>query len=322
MKLNLSILKILALIILIPLYSLYIFKLGRERPKPRFALTGYLLATIQLAAAGLIILNPYTSSSSPTPTASPNQFTYIVLDTSASMLVADSGAGLRRLESAKQIAKFLVADPNANYGLISFAKASYFQSLAGDDDAPINEIIDLLHPSLNKSNGGTMAVGLKAAIERLEKSKKYLPESSGLAIILVSDGEDFNGRDKGESELIAKANKLNIPISTISLGTEKGGEVPFYSEKYDKGYTKILGWEYDEGNPDWYSKADPAHMREIAQKTGGASFDATNYKNILNDKNSKRQTSSKEKESARYYLDYLAIILLVSVLLLHRRVRA
>jgi Ca-activated chloride channel family protein len=101
--------------------------------------------------------------------------------------------------------------------------------------------------------GDAAATAALVASKAVGKSKPGSPHPPAAAL-LVSDGEQNSGRLK-PADAVAQARKLDVPISTIALGTPDG-----------MVYQKLPGTKYTEQHA---VPAAPAQLHLLAQATGG-----------------------------------------------------
>ena len=181
----------------------------------------------------------------------------ITLDISGSMLAEDFKPN--RLEAAKRITeKFVDARKNDRIGLVIFSAKSFTQCPITIDHAVLKNLLKQIKSGLIE-DGTAIGMGLATAVDRLKDSK-----AKSRVIILLTDGINNTGiiSPMTAAEL-AKA--FGIRVYTIGVGTL--GKAPYPVQT-------PFGIQYM--NVD--VEIDEALLKDIAQKTGGKYFRATNNK--------------------------------------------
>ena len=176
----------------------------------------------------------------------------LTVDVSLSMMAKDIEP--TRLEAAKVAAKGFVDDltPGINLGLVSFAGTATVMVMPTTDRASVKQAID----GLKLSEATATGVGINASMSAIDSFGKMVGGADGpppARIVLMSDGGQTIPREldapRGAFTKAKEAKKVNVPISTISFGTEHG------SIDID-------------GEPQPVEVDDPA-LEEIAQLSGG-----------------------------------------------------
>jgi Ca-activated chloride channel family protein len=147
-------------------------------------------------------------------------------------------------------------------------------------------------PTKTELEGSAVADGAATAVlvasKAVGKSKPGAPHPPA-AVLLVSDGAQNSGRLK-PADAIAQARKLDVPISTISLGTADG-----------MVYQKLPGSKYIEQHA---VPAQPAQLRALAQGTNGRFFRATSataIKQVYTDLGSRLAHQHKKREITQWW---------------------
>ena len=136
--------------------------------------------------------------------------------------------------------------------------------------------------------GDAAAVAVLVASKAVGKSKPGAPHPPAAAL-LVSDGEQNSGRLR-PAEAIAQARKLDVPISTIALGTPDGIV-----------YQKLPGSKYTEQHA---VPAAPSQLQSLAQGTGGRFFKARSagaLKQVYKDLGSRIAKEDKKREITQWW---------------------
>lgn len=184
------------------------------------------------------------------------------MDLSASMLARDLKPN--RLEALKTtVAQFIKARPNDRIGLVEYAGESYTRTpLTSDKDLLLKSLSDMEYNTVIK--GGTaIGSGLATAVNRLKDSP-----SKSKVIILLTDGMNNTGfiDPKTASEM---AVQYKIKVYTIGLGTNGMAMSPIAVRpdgSFQYGHVQV--------------EIDEELMQEIAEKTGGKYFRATDNKKL------------------------------------------
>jgi len=141
------------------------------------------------------------------------------------------------------------------------------------------------------------ATSVLVASKAVGKSKPGSPHPPA-AVLLVSDGEQNSGRLK-PADAVAQARKLDVPISTIALGTPDG-----------RVYQKLPGSKYTEQHA---VPASPTQLHLLAQATGGRFFTAQTagaIREVYKDLGSRMAHENKKREITQWWtMGALAFIL-------------
>lgn len=180
------------------------------------------------------------------------------MDLSASMLARDLKPN--RLEALKTVAaQFIKSRPNDRIGLVEYAGESYTRTpLTSDKTLVLSSLKDMSY-NTTIEGGTAIGSGLATAVNRLKDSR-----AKSKVIILLTDGVNNSGfiDPKIASEL---AVEFGIKVYTIGLGSNGMAMSPI-------GIRPDGGFQY--GNVQ--VEIDEELMKEIAKKTGGKYFRATN----------------------------------------------
>ncbi len=175
----------------------------------------------------------------------------LVLDVSLSMEATDVAPS--RLAAATQAAKDFAdgLPPQTMLGLVTFAGTAQVVTAPSTDRDTFKNALDTVTLYERTATGEGIFTALSSAVRLPEGPRR---------IILISDGKqtvpfDLN-EPRGAYTAATEAKRENIPVSTISLGTDRGEvEVP--------GASRVR------------VPTDPESLREIAQLSGGDFHDAT-----------------------------------------------
>lgn len=178
----------------------------------------------------------------------------IVVDVSLSMAAEDVGTS--RLDAAKAIAKRIAEAHSGRTGLVVFENgADVVSPLTSDGDA-VAALVDSLQPGEVSLPGSDVAAGLGAALKLLDADPRQRGD-----VVVISDGEDQVGR---AADAIQKLRARGIPVSTIAVGTTRGGTI-----RNPEG----AGYLRDDSGQIVTTFARPDALEVIAQQTGGRFFD-------------------------------------------------
>lgn len=199
----------------------------------------------------------------------------LVLDASNSMLVEDVAPS--RVSLQRAVARRLVGEIDARFGVVYFAGSGYVLSpLTEDRDATLmfTETVD---PSVVGRGGTSMPAGLSQGLAVLSGGQAGLPK----ALVLLSDGEATAGDAELEAVLVEAASR-DVPIHTVGFGTAEGARIPMPIDRVleqaesgmpivsrpDPGAGGRMWLRDSEGQP-VVSRLEEPSLRQIAAATGG-----------------------------------------------------
>jgi len=171
-----------------------------------------------------------------------SSFSFVIaIDVSRSMEAKDITP--TRLDASKQTAKeFIDSSPiTTKFGVVSFSGNAYIHQDITEKKGLVKESIEGIEIS---SIEGT------DIYEAVITATNLLKEESGGSIILMSDGQ----MNVGEvDDAIDYANRHDVIINTIGIGTLEGGETPYGISRLNEEVLKALAYN-TEG--DYYSVQD------------------------------------------------------------------
>lgn len=185
----------------------------------------------------------------------------MAMDVSTSMLARDFKPD--RLTAAKEVAAQFVTNREFDrIGLVVFAGESYTQSPLTTDHSSLQTLLGRLRCGVIQ-DGTAIGNGLATAINRLRES-----DSKSKIIILLTDGVNNSGQ---VSPLTAAdiAKELGLKVYTIGVGSN--GMAP-----YPAGYDAFGRLVFQNQKVE----IDEKILREIAEKTGGEYFRATDKESL------------------------------------------
>ncbi len=265
--------KILWLLVVIPLYvayyvwrtmqggaSIVISSTESLRTAPRTVryYLRHLPAILRIAALTLIIIASARPQSVEHETKTETDGIDIVLavDISGSMLARDFQPD--RLTAAKEVASQFVANRQGDrIGLVVFAGEAFTQSPLTTDQSSLQTLLGRLRSGVVE-DGTAIGNGLATAVNRLRES-----DSKSKVVILLTDGVNNRGQI---APLTAAdiAREMGIKVYTIGVGRNGTAPYPLFDERGRMVDVVDMKVEIDE-----------KMLREIADKTGGEYFRAT-----------------------------------------------
>jgi Ca-activated chloride channel family protein len=238
----------------------------------------------------------------------------LCIDTSGSMRALDFKTGGERgtrLEAVKKVVSdFIAGRKNDRIGMVVFGQEAFTQCPLTLDYGVLMSLLDSAEIGMA---GDATAIGsaLGICVKRLKEL-----EAQSKVVILLTDGRNNTGT-VSPSTAADIARTYGIKVYTIGVGSR--GEAPFLVDSF-------FGKRYIYRRVD----LDEETLKEIADKTGGTYFRATNtdalekiYQKI--DEMEKTEVTVKEyteyEELFMYFLIPGLIILLGEVVLSHTRLR-
>jgi len=230
----------------------------------------------------------------------------IAVDVSSSMLAQDLKPN--RLEALKEVAKEFVNDRiNDRIGLVVYAGESYTKTpVTSDKSIIINSINEIIFDGVIE-DGTAIGMGLATSVNRLKNSK-----AKSKVVILLTDGVNNSGFiDPNTSADLATS--FGIKTYTIGLGSNGNARAPIALNpdgSFRYGLTKV--------------EIDEKLLKEIASKTGGLYFRATDnkkLKEIYDEINKLEKTEVEEfkysnaKEVYRFFVLAAVILILLEWIL-------
>jgi Ca-activated chloride channel homolog len=235
----------------------------------------------------------------------------LAVDISSSMQAVDFSTKTKivsRLDATKDVVgKFVLGRQGDRVGLVAFGESAYLHVPLTLDTLSVSR---MLNDTTAGMAGNATAIG--DAIGLSVKTLRERPEGSRV-LVLLTDGED-NSSSIPPLEAAKLAKQYGIKIYTVGVG--KNGQVPFPT-----GYG---------GYAMAQMTIDEALLKEIAMKTGGQSFLATDQKaleSIYAKINELEKTESNEttlfiREPYYYYplgLAMLSLLILALYQIKYRR---
>jgi Ca-activated chloride channel family protein len=224
----------------------------------------------------------------------------LAVDISSSMLARDFKPD--RISASKEVAAQFVANRQGDrIGLVVFAGEAYTQSPITTDQASLQTLLARLRSGVVE-DGTAIGNGLATAINRLRES-----EAKSKVVILLTDGVNNSGQiSPVTASEIAK--EMGIKVYTIGVGRNGTAPYPIFDQRgriVDVVEAKV--------------EIDEKMLREIAEKTGGEYFRATDKSSL---ESIYKQIDSMEKSKVEKFgithihEEYLRFALLALALLL------
>ena len=183
----------------------------------------------------------------------------MALDISGTMLAEDLKPN--RLEAAKQVASdFVIGRPNDQIGLVVFAGESFTQCPLTTDHAVLVNLFQSVQFGMIE-DGTAIGLGLANCVNRMKDS----PTKSKV-VILLTDGSNNRG-DIDPQTAAEIARTFGIRVYAVGVGSHGQARVPVQTP-YGTQYM-TMDSEFDEQT-----------LRNIAQKTGGEYFRATDNSSL------------------------------------------
>lgn len=208
------------------------------------------LLGIAVAAAIVALAGPYAGFTT-VPVTAREANRILVIDVSNSMAAQD--VGTTRLSAAKALAKRIAEAQNGRVALVVFeAQAVVSSPLTTDTDAVI-ALIDSIQAGEVGEAGSDIGGAILASLRLIEADPGQRAD-----IVVISDGEDQGARAR---EAIQRAKSMNVPVSTIVLGSPEGSAIstPDGPLRDDSGQIVMT-----------YARTDV--MESIAGGTGGKTY--------------------------------------------------
>jgi Ca-activated chloride channel homolog len=190
----------------------------------------------------------------------------LVTDLSGSMVAEDLHPD--RLTAEKKVLKDFVARlPQDEIGLVVFGAKSFTQSpLTLDHDVLANAVQELSLATVD-SDGTAIGDGILTAVNRLPADT-----GSTRVIVLATDGTNTRGLEPDKAAEIAAARKIRIYV--VGVGA-KGGAPIYVTDQFGTKRPYLV-----DGKPQTWEEPNDAVLQQIASKTGGEYYRATDEKTL------------------------------------------
>ena len=231
----------------------------------------------------------------------------LAMDLSSSMLAQDFRPS--RLEASKRVAiDFVNKRPYDRISIVAFAGEAFTQCPLTTDHDVVRTFVGAL------AYGTAIGQGLATAINRVKES-----EATSKVIILLTDG--VNNAGYLPPDMAADiAKEFAIKVYTIGVGSEGEALTPVSKDRFGRYRYDVARVEIDE-----------QLLQEIARKTDGQYFRATNQEELQNiydliDQLEKTEIETtvvkRYQEQFRYFAVAAALLLLLEIVLRYTVLRA
>lgn len=211
--------------------------------------------------------------------------TIIAMDVSNSMLAEDVAPS--RLDRSKMMVENLVDHfTNDKIGLIVFAGDAFIQLPITSDYVSAKMFLSSISPSMIATQGTDIAAAINMAVNSFTQQ-----EGVGKAIIVITDGEDHEGR---AIEAAKDAKSRGMRVYVLGVGSPNGAPIPIGDGEYLKdntGQTVMTG-------------LNEQMCRELAQAGGGAYIHVDNNSNAQQQLDSELDKLAKKEIESTIYSDY------------------
>lgn len=215
----------------------------------------------------------------------------LALDISNSMRALDLDPKRDRLTVAKMAIEQLTNNLHGDkIGVVLFAGDAYNYMPLTIDYGAINILLASVQPEM-MSNQGT-SIGL--AIERCMEAFDF-ENGINKSIIILSDGEDFEGNSIVQAQL---AKEKNVVVNTVGMGETTGTPIP----EYKNG--NFIGLKKDAEGNTVSTRLNEAMLKEVAE-VGGGQYTAAQgtYVNLAQLLDRLKDIDKSEMDS-KIYVDY------------------
>ena len=207
----------------------------------------------------------------------------MTIDISSSMLAQDLKPN--RLNALKKVASsFIENRVNDRIGLVLYAGESYTKTPITSDKSIVKKSLSEIAYDGVIEDGTAIGMGLATSVNRLKESK-----AKSKVIILLTDGVNNSGfiDPKIATEL---AREFQIKTYTIGLGSNGSARAPIGilpNGDFQYGLTKV--------------EIDELLLKEIAEKTGGLYFRATDVRRLQEIYDEINKLEKTEIEEMKFY---------------------
>jgi Ca-activated chloride channel family protein len=300
-KKYLYLLLILPFLVLLFLYNLY-WKRKKQRefgdlelvkrlsPEKSIFKSILKFSILLLAFACLVIalVNPKIGTKSETVKREGIDIVFAV-DVSKSMLCEDVAPS--RLEKSKQIVSQIINQLGSDrIGIIAYAGSAFPVLPITTDYSVAKMFLQSMNPGMVSSQGTSLDDAIKLSsnfFDKGEKTKKLL--------IMISDGEDHS---EGAESAAEEANKMDLKIITIGVGTEKGGPIPL------KENGVVSSFKRDNNNDVVVTKLNSESLLAIAKATKGKYINGSNTKEVIESIKSALDNIEKTEFETQQFTDF------------------
>ena len=175
-----------------------------------------------------------------------------------------------RLEQAKLILnKTLNQLREERVGIVVFAGEARTMMPLTTDYSSVDIYLENLSSDLIKRQGTDFLLAMEETEKKLKKGTLGLKK-----VILISDGED---NEENHDAAVNLAQKNNIAVTSVGIGTEEGGAIPELQFNLYQDYKK------DEDGNTFITKRETQALKTISEKTGGVYIDGNSVERAVNE---------------------------------------
>ncbi|MCB0325592.1 MAG: VWA domain-containing protein, partial [Bdellovibrionales bacterium] len=181
----------------------------------------------------------------------------LALDVSQSMLAADLAPN-RLTRAKREVVDLLNSLRGDRVGLVSFAGTAYVESPLTLDYGAFKVFLGSLRPELLPVPGTNIEGAIVESIRAFERGAPARGADGKVrsrALILITDGEDFEGNFDHAAEL---AEEASVQIYVYGIGTAEGAPIPAEN-----------GYKRDKEGRVVISKLNEGALQQLAADTGG-----------------------------------------------------
>lgn len=187
----------------------------------------------------------------------------VAIDTSRSMLAPDVEPN--RLTRAKESLYRLVNRLRGNrIGIIAFAGEAFLLCPMTHDVSLASLVLEAVDEDSVGVQGTDLGKAIEVARGAFERSSVGTP-----VLVLLTDGEDNEGRGRLAAEEAAKA---GIVIHCIGIGTDRGAPVPEIVPEQDGNANAPIKYKVDEFGTSVVSRMNFSSLETISEMTGGQAY--------------------------------------------------
>lgn len=222
----------------------------------------------------------------------------LAIDVSGSMKAQDLKPD--RLRAARDVAmKFTAARQNDRIGVVVFAGEAFTQCPLTIDRGIVQNLLQEVRGDV-LVDGTAIGMGLATSIARLQNS-----DAKSKVVILLTDGSNNAGEISPET---AAEIALQYDVRVYTIGVGKQGMAPFPMQDMF-GNTVLRNMQVD---------IDEATLKDIASRTGGEYFRATNNSSLedIYDRIDQLEKTTIEVTEYSNYTDHYAFLALMAAILL------
>lgn len=151
-------------------------------------------------------------------------------------------------------------------GLIVFGAEAYVQCPLTYDQGALQLFLNSLQTSLVPQGTTDLAPPLELALKRFTAAPAGGTSPRALAMVLLSDGEDFG---ENLEPVLREVSRAGIQLFTVGVGTAEGSRIPLATG----GYLR------DAKGRDALTRLEPGVLRRLASQSGGQYFELTAQRN-------------------------------------------